>query len=256
MALTLSAPFNIWDRRKPILAELLTSIKACNTRRKGSPSVTLSYAQSLDGCITGCRGKPYSLSGAESQKFTHSLRAIHDAVLVGIDTVIADDPSLTVRLVEGNNPLPVVLDSRLRLPVDSRLLGDKLHPLVAATTLARFDTQIKLEALGARIVRTDPMENGWVNLPVLLGILDGMGINNIMVEGGSRVITSFLTQGLVDWIVITIAPTFLAGLRAIEPIVFPKKYSPLNGLLDAGKVAYRQMGNDIIVWAPVSRKSR
>ncbi|HEX9595492.1 MAG TPA: RibD family protein, partial [Anaerolineales bacterium] len=81
------------------------------------PTVTLSYAQSLDGSIALHRGEPLTLSGPESMAMTHRLRAAHDAILVGIGTVISDDPQLNVRLVEGRNPQVVVLDSRLRLPL-------------------------------------------------------------------------------------------------------------------------------------------
>ncbi len=81
--------------------------------RTDRPAITLSYAQSLDGSLTTRRGRPLALSGPESYQLTHHLRADHDAILVGIDTVLADDPRLTVRGVRGEAPQPVVLDSRL-----------------------------------------------------------------------------------------------------------------------------------------------
>src|SRR4051794_24685033 len=87
------------------------------------PIVTLAYAQSLDGSIATAARRPLALSSQPALKLTHQLRAEHDAILVGIGTVLADDPLLTVRLVNGPNPVPVVLDSRLRLPSTARLLG-------------------------------------------------------------------------------------------------------------------------------------
>jgi 3,4-dihydroxy 2-butanone 4-phosphate synthase/GTP cyclohydrolase II len=87
----------------------------------GRPFVTLAYAQSLDGSLAARRGEPLSLSGLESQKLTHRLRASHSAILVGISTLLADDPQLNVRLVEGENPQPVVLDSRLRTRFKARV---------------------------------------------------------------------------------------------------------------------------------------
>ena len=84
------------------------------------PRVTLTYAQSLDGSITARSGAPLSLSGAESLHYTHQLRAAHDAILVGIGTVLSDDPRLDVRLVTGPSPRPIVLDSELRCPVTAR----------------------------------------------------------------------------------------------------------------------------------------
>ncbi|HRE30133.1 MAG TPA: dihydrofolate reductase family protein, partial [Anaerolineales bacterium] len=77
----------------------------------------VSYAQSLDGCLAAAVGAPLALSGPEALRFTHQLRATHAAILVGIGTVLADDPQLTVRLVDGVHPQPVVLDSQLRLPL-------------------------------------------------------------------------------------------------------------------------------------------
>ena len=87
----------------------------------GRPVVTLSYAQSLDGCLTTQRGVRLTLSGPESRRMTHSLRAAHDAILVGIGTLLADDPSLTARLVGGPHPRPVVLDRLLRTAPGLRL---------------------------------------------------------------------------------------------------------------------------------------
>ena len=85
----------------------------------GRPFVTLSYAQSLDGCIAAKRGQPLALSGPQSLTLTHQLRSAHDAIMVGIGTLLADNPRLTVRLVEGRDPQPVVLDSRLRFPSEA-----------------------------------------------------------------------------------------------------------------------------------------
>ncbi|MDD2558493.1 MAG: RibD family protein [Desulfuromonas sp.] len=85
------------------------------------PFVTLSYAQSWGGSITTKRGQPVVLSGADSNLLTHQLRSLHDGILVGIDTVLADDPQLTVRYWSGENPQPIILDTALRMPKNARL---------------------------------------------------------------------------------------------------------------------------------------
>jgi GTP cyclohydrolase II len=200
------------------------------------------------------RGVPYALSGSESQVLTHKLRATHEAILVGIDTVIADNPYLTVRLVEGVSPRPVVLDSHLRLPLNSNLLKNKVSPLIATTASASREKQQGIEERGALVVRTLPDERGWVDLHSLLDILANLGINNIMVEGGARVITSFLSLQLVDWIVITIAPTFLGGLHALEnPLVTcNKKCTKGGGLPEFNNFGYEQVGKDIVFWSALS----
>src|SRR5262249_3832268 len=92
---------------------------AAHPRRTGRPFVTLSYAQSVDGSIAARPGQPLALSGAQSMTLTHQLRVAHDAILVGIGTVLADNPRLTVRLVEGKNPQPIVADSHLRFPLSA-----------------------------------------------------------------------------------------------------------------------------------------
>ena len=172
---------------------------------------------------------------------------------MGVDTVIADNPYLTVRLVEGESPLPIVLDSRLRLPLNSNLLRNKVPPLIATTTLASREKQEKIEEFGAKIIRTTPDEKGWVDLHLLLGALANLGISNVMVEGGARVITSFLSQHLVDWVVITIAPTFLGGLHALEnPLVPYNRECPDSSLPEFNNFGYEQVGKDIVFWSALS----
>ncbi|HLB48279.1 MAG TPA: RibD family protein, partial [Anaerolineales bacterium] len=139
------------------------------------PFVTLTYAQSLDGSI-GLPGQRLELSGPESTRMTHELRTQHDGILVGIGTVLADDPRLTVRHAVGRNPQPIVLDSRLRIPLTAALLKhpDRL-PWLAATD-PEPDRQSALEALGARVYRLPSDTSGRVGLVALLDLLGGLGL--------------------------------------------------------------------------------
>lgn len=181
------------------------------------PFVTLSYAQSLDGSITAGRGQQTAISGSETLRLTHRLRAAHDAILVGIGTVLVDDPQLTVRLVEGTNPQPIVVDSQLRFPLKARLLHHPTHrPWIMTTETADRQRQLDLEAAGARVFRLPSTPQGQVDLRAMLQLLTQQGMINLMVEGGSAVITSFLTQHLVDRLVVTIAPRLVGGLPAIQ----------------------------------------
>jgi GTP cyclohydrolase II len=219
----------------------------------------LSYAQSLDGSIAVRRGIPYTLSCPESQILTHQLRAAHDAILVGINTVIIDNPYLTVRLVGGRSPLPIVLDSRLRLPLNSNLLKNKILPLIATTTAASREKQAKIEGFGVKVIRLIPDERGWIDLHSLMGALAGLGIKNVMVEGGARVITSFLSQRLVDRVVITIAPVFLGGLHALENLLIPldrDQAAPPSDLPELSKGGFEQVGKDAVFWSALSWKKR
>jgi 3,4-dihydroxy 2-butanone 4-phosphate synthase/GTP cyclohydrolase II len=203
------------------------------------PHITLSYAQSIDGSITAAPGQPLALSGPESMTYTHQLRAAHDAILVGIGTVLADNPRLTVRLVSGPNPQPIVLDSRLRFPLTANLLSHPLPPIIAATDRADAEPQAMLESKGARVIRFPTSDGGHVHLPALLEWLWQSEIKSIMVEGGSAVITSFLSARLVDRVIITIAPRFVGGLRALTS----------RCDLRLSNVTYRTLGADLIVEA-------
>ena len=187
------------------------------TPRNGRPFVTLAYAQSVDGSIALEPGRPYALSGPESMRLTHALRAAHDGILIGIGTLLADDPRLTVRLVQGKSPQPVVVDSQLRTPLQARLFNGvpPRAAWIAATDAADEGRRAGLEARGAKVLRVPAWANGWVDLPALMERLSGQGIAHLMVEGGARIITSFLRARLVDYAVVTVTPRFLGGMPAL-----------------------------------------
>jgi len=213
-------------------------------KAKGRPLVCLSYAQSLDGCLSVQRGRPTKLSGSESSHLTHHLRSIHDAILVGVGTVLSDDPRLTVRLVDGKNPQPVILDSHLRTPLHAKLIRENPLPVwIASTENADPHKRAALESSGARLVELPADMDRRVHLPSLLDYLSDLGIASLMVEGGARVITSFLTQGLVNRVILTIAPRFLGGLQAVEPNKALQQSAPC-----LQNVNYQRVGDDLIVW--------
>jgi 3,4-dihydroxy 2-butanone 4-phosphate synthase/GTP cyclohydrolase II len=213
-------------------------------RRTGRPYVTLTYAQSLDGAIAAHPGHPLALSCRDSQALTHTLRARHDAILIGIGTVLADNPSLTVRLASGNNPQPVILDSRLRFPLYAKLLRQQSFPWIMTSKEADSDRQTALEQMGAKIHRLASGDNGSIEIKYVLEILGAKGINSLMVEGGAQVIASFLGCQAVDQVIITIAPVLVGGVRVLDfrqqppPKVFPR-------LID---VEYQRIGEDLIVY--------
>ena len=124
------------------LEPLLTGINQ-HFQEQGRSWVTLSYAQSLDGSIAARRGSPLVLSGSATLEITHHLRSRHAAILVGIGTLLADDPQLTVRLVPGEDPQPVVLDSQLRFPLDARLLQTTKSPWIMASRNAPADREFE-----------------------------------------------------------------------------------------------------------------
>ncbi len=186
------------------------------------PWVTLSWAQTIDGSIAESRGVRTALSGPESMRYTHYLRSRHDAILVGVGTVIADDPRLNTRLVAGRSPRAVVLDSRLRCPVDSRILttardesrdGPVIAYVADGADASLDDRRRLLEERGATVVAVSGADGGAVELPHLLTVLAREGVATLMVEGGARVLSSFLAAGLADCVAITIAMRLLQGYR-------------------------------------------
>ncbi len=233
------------------------------------PWVTLAYAQSIDGSLARSRSQPTLLSSPESKRLTHRLRSLHDGILVGIGTVLADDPKLTARRANGPHPQPVVLDSRLRMPLQANLWK---HPkgLWLVTTPAADPKRLReLAAQGARIFQVEADEQGRVRLDQALHVLRQAGIRTLMVEGGGRVLTAFLqshrymplevadnalacsdphgyrpaAQGLVDAVAITLAPCYLAGVPSVEALPSP---IPLRD------VRYIPVGRDLWLWGRLS----
>jgi GTP cyclohydrolase II len=222
---------------------------AAHRQRTGRPFVTLTYAQSLDGCIAADLGQPLPLSGPQALLLTHRLRAAHDAILVGIGTVLADNPLLNVRLVEGKDPQPIIVDSQLRFPLEANLLRQHpLAPWIATSDQADRARQKRLEAAGARVLRLPTRAGGAVDLDALLEQLGGWGINSLMVEGGARIITSFLARQLADHLVLTVVPRLIGGVHAVgnlEPFE-PARFPALRNM------GHQRLGEDLVLWGDLA----
>ncbi len=207
------------------------------------PFVTVAFAQSIDGSLAAEPGKSLPLSGPASSAYTHRLRAAHDAILVGIGTMLADNPRLTVRLAEGRHPQPVIVDSRLRFPDGAALLAHPTHRVWIATTAAASTD--RLQALcesGAEVLSLPSDPAGRVSLPHLLDELGARGIQRLMVEGGAAIITAFLGQGLADRLSVTIAPRLVGGVRALQSALDAPLLNPV----------WRMSGPDVILEARLS----
>jgi diaminohydroxyphosphoribosylaminopyrimidine deaminase/5-amino-6-(5-phosphoribosylamino)uracil reductase len=169
--------------------------------RDKRPHVILKLAVSLDDKIAASGGKPVAITGEAARTRVHLLRAQSDAILVGIGTVLADDPLLTCRLpgMEARSPVRVVLDRALRIPGNSRLVHSAREtPLwVITSELAEAPAAMKLGAVAAQVIRVPPAASG-LDLPAVLRALAERGITRLMVEGGSRVASSFVAAGLAD----------------------------------------------------------
>lgn len=184
--------------------------------RTGMPFVTAKYAMSLDGKIAARSGDSKWISGEESRLFAHLLRAQSDAIMVGINTILADDPQLTARDSDGNanerQPLRVVLDSHGRTPLDANILTAPGNTLVAVV-----DDLDEQTWEGAEVARM-PAGKGGVDLHSVLAALGERNITSVLVEGGGATIGALFDLNLVDRVVAFIAPVIIGGNEAISPV--------------------------------------
>lgn len=199
------------EQRPPAVADLMGPVRPRDRR----PYVVLKYAQTLDGRIATATGDAKWISSEEERVVSHGLRAACDAVLVGVDTVIQDDPQLTVRMVPGASPVRVVLDTTLRVPREAKILADDAATIVITTGRASATAR---QWLASRHVAVHVVEAGpdGVDVRAALALLRSLGTESVLVEGGGKVITSLLRAEVVDRLVVGLAPTILGkGTEAV-----------------------------------------
>ena len=215
---------------------------------KKTPFVTIKAALTLDGKIATATRDSKWITSNRARKFVHKLRARSDAVLVGIGTVKADDPLLTVRMVKGEDPIRIVVDSELEIDTNAKLLneGDSKVIIVAAEG-AEGDRATVLEAQGAEIIYL-PREGDEIALESLMEELGRRGVMSLLVEGGAKVFTYFIKHDIFDKIYLIYAPKLLTGS---DPIGLTVGMGP-DRISDAVKLKglkVRRMGDDFIVEA-------
>jgi diaminohydroxyphosphoribosylaminopyrimidine deaminase/5-amino-6-(5-phosphoribosylamino)uracil reductase len=215
----------------------------------GLPFVTVKFAQTLDGRIATAQGSSRWISSPESLKLAHRLRSHHDAIMVGVGTVIADNPELTVRLVKGirlRRTTRIILDSKLRIPLDAKVLANQetARTLVATTSAADKKKLAALRRMDIEVLIVPPDKQGKVDLKQLLKILAQRQISSLLVEGGAETITSFLRLNLADKIIAIIAPKIMGkGIDAIGELNITDVSKALKLSFDR---VYRS-GEDIVV---------
>ena len=210
------------------------------------PFITLKFAQTLDGRIATATGHSKWISCDKSLTYAHKLRAQHDAILVGINTIITDNPELTVRHVRGRNPLRVVVDSKLKISPKAKVLQTtgKVKTLIATTKKPDDPAFKKISATGAIVLPCRANKKGRVDLKDLFRKLAARNISSVLVEGGARVITSVLENNLAQRIVVVIAPKIMGtGTQAVGDL-------NINRIDAAKKLAVQNIfksGDDIII---------
>lgn len=213
------------------------------------PFVTLKYAVTLDGKIATRTGQSRWITGEQARARVHELRHASDAILVGVGTVAHDDPQLTARLPDrrGVNPLRVIVDSSLSLPVQARVteVTADCRTLVATTARAAPERQCRLEERGVEVVRLPADEDRRVALDALLRHLGQRGIASVLVEGGATLGTVFLQRRLVDKILCFIAPKIIGGDGM--SMVGPCGVQTMEQAIRFGDITFQQYGDDVLL---------
>ena len=221
--------------------------------RTGRPYVTLKAGMTLDGQLATAAGESQWITSGSSRRDVHQLRNQVDAILIGVGTVLADDPSLTARrgsrlnILASRQPLRVVVDSSLRTPVKAQVLTqqDKAKTIIATTSAASPARRARLQRKKIEVM-TVPAKHGHVALPALLDELGRRGVTSLLVEGGSEINAAMLQAKLVHHVRLYVAPMLLGGQNAKGVIggVCPKT---LAGALRVRHMVTRSLGDDLVV---------
>ncbi|MDI7258945.1 MAG: bifunctional diaminohydroxyphosphoribosylaminopyrimidine deaminase/5-amino-6-(5-phosphoribosylamino)uracil reductase RibD [Thermodesulfobacteriota bacterium] len=218
----------------------------CKYILKKEPFVMMKIASTLDGKIATQRGESKWITGEASRRFVHRLRDQVDGLLVGIGTILKDDPMLTARIRGGRDPYRIVLDSRLRIPEGARVVvTSPAKTIIATTELAPVERREALEKNGVRVLILDSTQER-VNLRSLLSKLGEMEMMSLLIEGGSEVNGSFLDQGLIDKIFLFLSPKLMGDCQS--PGIFKGRgAATLEEACSLNRLSVKRIGEDILV---------
>ena len=221
-------------------------IKYTQTQR---PFVILKCAATLDGRIAARTGDAKWITGERSREYVHHLRHAADAIMVGIGTVKADDPSLTTRLkdVRTKDPLRIILDTKLSIDTNAKVLQLKSEAsaIIVADNSASAAKKWRIEQQGAQVISVG-LKDERIDLNALMDRLGAMGVTSLLIEGGSRVIASAMTAGVVDKIIFFYAPKILGGDDGI-PICKGPGPDLISDCIRVDDITTRQFGNDVMI---------
>ena len=215
----------------------------------GTPFVTAKFAMSLDGKIATRTGDSKWISGEKARGAVHRLRAASDAVMVGVNTALADDPQLTARDKRGRpldrQPLRVVVDTRGRMPPSARMLGEPGRTLVAVGDVDD-DRAGALRSAGAEVVSL-PGDGSSVDLAALMDNLAAEhGVTSLLVEGGATLLGSLFDLGLVDKVIAFVSPVIIGGDEAPTPVA-GSGFERMADTLRLERVRWDKYGRDMAI---------
>lgn len=213
----------------------------------GMPYVTLKIAQTLDGKIATASGESKWITGGPARKEGHRLRSVNDAILVGVNTVLKDDPSLTARFPGARDPLRIVVDSKLRTPPSAKIIVQKSPAKTCIATLSDMpkDRLVPLLDAGAEVLLVKGRD-GRVDLRDLMKLLGSHGVMSVLIEGGAEVNASALRSGIVDKVVAFIAPVLMTGEDSLCSIG-GKSPLRLDKAIRLRDMTSRSVGNDLMI---------
>jgi diaminohydroxyphosphoribosylaminopyrimidine deaminase/5-amino-6-(5-phosphoribosylamino)uracil reductase len=217
------------------------------------PFSIVKCAATLDGRIATKTGDSKWVTGKESRRFVHGLRHAVDAIMVGINTIEKDDPSLTTRLentdegFKGLDPTRIILDTHLRISEQAKLLrldSDSDTIIVTGSSVSQ-NKKAKIEKQGARVIESS-VKHGLIDLPGLMDLLGDLGITSLLIEGGGRVIASALSAGIVEKIILFFAPKILGGDDGV-PICKGSGAVLMNDCIPVKDIRIQRFGDDIMI---------
>jgi diaminohydroxyphosphoribosylaminopyrimidine deaminase / 5-amino-6-(5-phosphoribosylamino)uracil reductase len=219
----------------------------------GKPFCVLKTAMTLDGKIATVSGESRWISGERSRAFTHEMRQQYSAIMAGINTIEKDDPLLnTRRRGKKKDPLKVIIDSSARISLESQVLANEPQLTLVAVTSKADKTKLKeIERLGAQVL-VCPSKGEKVDLDYLMGSLGTMGIDSLLLEGGSTLAFSALNAGIVDKVVSFISPKIVGGSLAPTP-VGGEGIAKLKNAIPLHDISFRRMGGDIMIQGYVNK---
>jgi diaminohydroxyphosphoribosylaminopyrimidine deaminase/5-amino-6-(5-phosphoribosylamino)uracil reductase len=220
------------------------------------PFVTIKSAMTLDGKTTSVSGDSKWISCQNSREYVHQLRNNVSAIMVGINTIIADDPSLTTRLSSGKckDPIRIIVDTKGILPLDSKVItiDSNAQTILATTNQISIEKEKQLNDQGVTIIKTDYDKSG-VNLVSLMKELYKLNIDSVLIEGGGNINASALSAGIVDKVILFIAPKIIGGKSALTPVE-GEGIRLVKDAISLNDITVNRIDDDIVLEGYISSK--